>query len=53
LPNGRSPGGGGSLDQNPLEGPPPNPHVGFYRWPTLDPKIFMPPWYLSTGSIFI
>ncbi len=21
------------------------PHVGFYKWPTLDPRMFMPPWY--------
>jgi hypothetical protein len=22
-----------------------NPHVGLYKWLTLDPRIFMPPWY--------
>jgi hypothetical protein len=38
-------GKGGSLDQDPLEGSPPNPHVGFYRWLAFDPRMFIPPWY--------
>ncbi len=25
--------------------PPPNPHVGFYGWQTLNLRIFLPPWY--------
>ncbi len=44
LPNGGSLGGG-SLDQDPLGGPPLDAYVWFYGWPTLDPRMFMPPWY--------
>jgi len=44
LPNGGSLGGG-LLDQNPLGGPPPNPLVGFYKWPTPYSRMFMPPLY--------
>ncbi len=36
---------GGSFDQGPPGGPPPNPRVGLYEWPTPDLKMFMPPWY--------
>jgi hypothetical protein len=25
--------------------PPFNPHVGSFGWPTLDPCMFIPPWY--------
>jgi len=39
LPNG------GSFDRDPLGGPPLDAHVRFYGWPTLDPRMFMPPWY--------
>jgi hypothetical protein len=28
-----------------LGGSPPDPHVGFYKWLALDPRMFMPPWY--------
>jgi len=35
LLNGRSPGGGLLLD----------PHVRFYGRPTLDSRMFIPPWY--------
>jgi hypothetical protein len=44
LPNGGLLGEG-SLDRNPPRGPPLDPPIGFYGWPTLDPRIFMPPWY--------
>jgi hypothetical protein len=33
----------------PPRGLPPNPHVGLYKWPTLDMRIFMPPWYPSVA----
>jgi hypothetical protein len=36
---------GGSFDQNPPRGPPPNPLVGFYGWQAPNPNIFMPQWY--------
>jgi hypothetical protein len=39
-PNGGSPKAG-SLDRNPLGGPPFDPLVGFYEWPTFDSKMFM------------
>jgi hypothetical protein len=29
----------------PPRGPPFNPLVGLFRWPTLDPHMFIPPWY--------
>ncbi len=44
LPNGRSLGGG-SFDQNPLGRLPPDPPIRFYGRQTLDPRIFMSPWY--------
>ncbi len=39
LPNG------GSFNGYPLRGPPPNPLVGFYKWPLSDPRTFMLLWY--------
>jgi hypothetical protein len=42
--NGGSPRGG-SLDGDPHGGPPPNPVVGTYGWPTPNPRMFIPPWY--------
>jgi hypothetical protein len=36
---------GSSFEKHPLGGPPFNPHVGFYGWPTLDPCMFIPPRY--------
>jgi hypothetical protein len=30
---------------DPLGGPPFNPLVGSYVWPTFDPRMFIPPWY--------
>jgi hypothetical protein len=44
LPNGRSPRGR-SFDRDPFGGPPPNLPIRLYEWSTLDPRIFMPPWY--------
>jgi hypothetical protein len=34
------------LTETHLKDYPPNPHVGYYGWLTLDPRIIMPPWYL-------
>jgi hypothetical protein len=34
-----------SLGGNPSRKPPFNSHVGSYGWPTLDPCMFIPPWY--------
>jgi len=48
LPRGSPNGGslGGRLPyQDPPRGLPPNPRVGFYKWPTSDLRMFMPPWY--------
>jgi hypothetical protein len=42
--NGRSPKRG-SLYQDPPKGLPPNPPIGFYKWLTLNLKMFMLPWY--------
>jgi hypothetical protein len=50
-PNGRSPRGG-MFDQCPLGGLPPDPLLGFYGLPTLDSRIFMPPWYPSIVGQF-
>jgi len=36
---------GGSPNRNPLGGPPPNPHAELYKWPTPNPRMFLPPWY--------
>jgi len=33
------------LEENPPRGPPFNPHVGSFGWPTLDSHMFIPPWY--------
>jgi hypothetical protein len=38
-PKGSSPRG------DPLGEPPFNPLVGSFGWPTLDPHMFIPPWY--------
>ncbi len=43
-PHGSSPNGG-SPDWDPPRRLPLNPLVGFYGWPTLDLRMFMPPWY--------
>ncbi len=45
MPNGGKLRRRRSLDRNPLRGPPPHPHVRFYEWLALDPRMFMPPWY--------
>ncbi len=44
MPNGRSPIGG-SFDQDPFGGLPPNLPIGLYKWSAPDPRIFMPLWY--------
>ncbi len=44
MPNGRLLGEG-SPNCNPPGRPPLDPPIGFYGWPTLDPRIFMPLWY--------
>jgi len=36
---------GSSLGGDPFRGPPFKPLVGFYGWPTLDPCMFILPWY--------
>ncbi len=36
----------GSLPQGyPHGGPPFNPPIGSYGWPTPNPRMFIPPWY--------
>jgi len=45
LPNGRISLGQGSPNQDPPKGPPPDPPIGFYKWLTPNPRMFMPPWY--------
>jgi hypothetical protein len=44
-PDGGTPGGGGSLNRDPLGGLPPDPLVGFYKWLAIDLRMFVPPWY--------
>jgi hypothetical protein len=40
---------GGSSPRGDLPGEPPfNPHVGPFGWPTLDLRMFIPPWYQPT-----
>ncbi len=35
----------GGQPRDSLGGPPFNPLVGSFKWPTPDPHMFIPPWY--------
>ncbi len=51
-PNGGQPRdshGGSSLGRDPPRGQTFNPCVGSFGWPTLDPQMFIPPWYPPPG----